>query len=150
MLDMRLYKPSDNFEDAQKYIEEMDRVIPDDPTARSIEVIAGKVVKYLLTEKGSDAFDFNYGGTSMHYRQIAPEFLPQFRREVAIDVENCERYIKDKEVSNGVEGERLHSIKLLKVVYEPRLTPTRVDVYLEIFTTYGKHACVAITSRTNS
>lgn len=149
MLDMRLYKPTGNYEDVQQYIEQMERVIPDDPTARSIEVIAGKVVKYMLTEKGSDAFDSSYGGTSMHYQQLSPEYLPQFKREVAVDVQNCERYIKEKEESNSVTGERLHSIKLLRVEYNPYITPGRVDVYLEVFTTYGKHACVAITTRTN-
>ena len=150
MIDMRLYKPSGNYEDVNFISEGMERVVPDDATATSIEVIAGKVVKYMLTEKGSDAFDPDYGGTSMHYQQISSAFLPQFRREVGIDVENCQKYIKETEIARNVEGERLLNINLLKVVYKPRVTPNRVDVYLEIITTYGKRACVAITSRTDS
>lgn len=86
MLDMRLYRPSGNYEDVQKVSEEMDRVVPDDPTASGMEIIAGKVVKFLLTEKGSDAFNPDYGGTSMHWLQIAPQSLPQFKREVFQDV----------------------------------------------------------------
>jgi len=150
MIDLRMYKPSGNFEDGQHNIEIMESVLPEDSVARSIEVIAGKVVKYMLTEKGSDAFDPEYGGTSMHYLQLSPQYLPQFKHEVLLDVQNCERYIKETEEYNNVTGERLHSIKLLRVSYEPQLLPGRVDVWLEIFTTLGKHACVAITSRTNS
>lgn len=150
MIDLRMYKPSGNFEDTRSNTEVMSAVNAEDSTATSIEVIAGKVVKYMLTEKGSDAFDADYGSTSMHYVQLSPDYLPQFKREVLIDVENCQRYIKEKETDYSVDGERLYTIELLDIRYEPWLTPGRVDVYIEIVTTYGKRACVAITSRTDS
>lgn len=148
MLDLRLYKPSGVFVDTDRNSEEMNLVYPDDPTAKSIEVIAGKVVKFMLTEKGSDAFDPDYGGTSMHYTQMSQIFFPQFKREVRTDVENCIRYIKDAEFYQDVRGELLTRVRILKIVYEPRLTPWRVDVYLEILTNYGNRAVVALNPRT--
>lgn len=148
MLDMRLYSPSGIYVDSQLVSEEMDRVVPDDPTATGMEVIAGKVVKFMLTEKGSDAFNQDYGGTSMHWLQIAPQSLPQFKREVFQDVQNCIKFLKNAELDNEVTGERLYTINLLRVAYDPRLSPNRVDVYLEIITTLGKRAVVAITPRT--
>lgn len=148
MIDMRLYEPSNEFEDIHRVTENMARVLPDDPTATSIEVIAGKVVKFMLTEKGSDAFEPEYGSISMHYRQMAPSFLPQFKREVAMDIEECYRFIKKAESLNDVEGELLEKINILKIVYDPLRTPWRVDVYIEIITTWGKHAVVSITPRT--
>jgi hypothetical protein len=150
MIDIRLYKPSGEYYDTNNSSEGMDRVVPDDAIARSIEVIAGKVVKFMLTEKGSDAFDGEYGGTSMHYQQMSQMFLPQFKREVHTDVENCEKYIKKSEIANNVSGEKLLTINVLKISYDPVRTPTRVDVFLEINTTLGKRACVAITNRTAS
>lgn len=148
MEDMRLYEPSNQYEDIYQVTENMNRVLPDDPTATSIEVIAGKVVKFMLTEKGSDAFEPEYGSISMHYQQMSPSFLPQFKREVAMDVENCYRFIKKAEAANNVEGELLAKINVLKIVYDALRTPWRVDVYIEIITTYGKHAVVSITPRT--
>ncbi len=150
MLDIRLYKPSGLYVDEKDFVELMERVVPADATAKSIEVIAGKVVKYMLTEKGSDAFNQDYGSTSMHYRHMSEMFFPQFKREVAIDVNNCMNYIKKTEFEGGVEGEKLYKINILKIVYNRKYTPDRVDVYLEVLTTYGKRACVAITNRTNS
>lgn len=148
MLDMRLYRPSGIYEDVQKVSEEMDRVVPDDPTAEGMEVIAGKVVKFLLTEKGSDAFNPEYGGTSMHWLQIAPQSLPQFKREVFQDVENCKKFLYSADLDYGVDGERLSNINILRIAYDPVRTPNRVDVYLEIITSLGKRAVVAITPRT--
>ena len=144
MLDMRLYKPSGEFTDIRRDSENMSRVLPDDPSASDIEVIAGKVVKFLLTEKGSDAFNPDYGGTSLHYLQISPAFLPQLRREVFADVDACLRFIQKAELAGEVSGERLERINIIKVHYDPKLSPNRLDVYLEIFTTRGNRAVVAL------
>ena len=128
----------------------MDRVLPDDPSAKSIEVIAGKVVKFMLTEKGSDAFNPDYGGTSMHYLQMSPAFMPQFRSEVYADVAACEAFIKNAELDSELEGEMLDHINVVQILYDPVVSPDRVDVYLEVFTTYGKRAVVSITPKTDS
>lgn len=49
MLDLRLYNPTGNYADQTNSSEYMQLVRPEDPSASGIEVIAGKVVKYLLT-----------------------------------------------------------------------------------------------------
>lgn len=149
-LDMRLYTPSGVYLDSRLVTEEMDRVAPDDPSADGIEVIAGKVVKFLLTEKGSDAFNPLYGGTSMHWRQIAPQSLPHFKREVFQDIQNCIKFLRQADFEYENEGERLKTINLLRVAYDPYRTPNRVDVYIEVITTLGKRAVVAITPRTGA
>ena len=151
MIDLRLYKPSGQYVyNTHNEVEIMDSVVPDDTTTSSIEVIAGKVVKFMLTEKGSDAFNPDYGSISMHHMQISQIYIPELRREVDVDVAYCERFLKQAEIDCNVVGEKLYKINVMDVVYKPLITPNRVDVYLEIITTYGKHACVAITNRTNS
>ena len=54
MLDLRLYSPTGNYADRNNVSEYMQLVRPDDPSALDIEVIAGKVVKFLLTSRGSE------------------------------------------------------------------------------------------------
>ena len=150
MSDMRLYCPTGVYDGVEKSSEEMGRVLPDDPVSNGIEVIAGKVVKFLLTEKGSDAFDPLYGGTSMHYKQISPAFLPQYKLEVGQDVENCLKHMLQADMEYGVEGEKLQNINLLRVAYDPITSPNRVDIYIEIITTLGKRAVVAITPKSGA
>jgi len=150
MQDIRLYKPSGVYADKKQLVEVMDSVNPDDSTAVSIEVIAGKVVKYMLTVKGSDVFNPDYGSTSMHYLHMSNLFFPQFKREVYTDVTNCENFIKKSEQSEAVTGDKLYKINVLNIVYNSNSSPDRVDVHLEILTTQGKRACVAINNRTDS
>ena len=150
MQDLRLYNPTGIYA-AREYggSEQMKLVNPEDPTAVSIEVIAGKVVKFLLTARGSDAFNPEYGGVSMHHEQISQAYIPQLTFEIHNDVEACTRFIKNAEKNYSVGGERLSHIVVRDVRYDARLTPYRVDVYLEVFTTYGKSAVVAITNNTS-
>ncbi len=150
MADMRLYCATGIYDGVEKTSEQMDRVVADDPVTTGIEVIAGKVVKFLLTEKGSDAFNPLYGGTSMHYKQISPTFLPQYKLEVFRDVENCRKFLMEADLEYEVDGEKLQTLNLLKVVYDPLRSPDRVDVYIEIITTLGKRAVVAITPRSGN
>lgn len=148
--DMRLYTATDIYEDAALTSEWMNRVHADDKITSGMEVIAGKVVKFMLTEKGSDAFNPEYGGTSMHYLQISSDYLPRYQMEVMQDLENCLKFISESEIAASVTEDRIASIKLLDVSYDQYNTPTRVDVYIEIITMQGKRAVVAITPRTGS
>ena len=132
MLDLRLYNPTGNYTDQTNSSEYMQLVRPEDPSASGIEVIAGKVVKYLLTGRGSDAFDPGYGGVSMHHTQISQAFIPQLTLEVHDDVRRCTEFIKR---TDGNDQERLLRINVLDIRYNARLSPDRVDVYLEILTT---------------
>ena len=143
MLDLRLYSPTGNYADRNNVSEYMQLVRPDDPSALDIEVIAGKVVKFMLTSRGSDAFTPEYGGVSMHHTQISQTFIPQLTLEVHDDVRRCTEFIKS---TDGNEQERLLRINVLDIRYNALLSPDRVDVYLEILTTKNNRAVVAITT----
>lgn len=143
MLDLRLYNPTGNYADQTNSSEYMQLVRPEDPSASGIEVIAGKVVKYLLTDRGSDAFDPGYGGVSMHHTQISQALIPQLTLEVHDDVRRCTEFIKR---TDGNDQERLLRINVLDIRYNARLSPDRVDVYLEILTTKNNRAVVALTT----
>ena len=143
MLDLRLYNPTGNYTDQTNSSEYMQLVRPEDPSASGIEVIAGKAVKYLLTGRGSDAFDPGYGGVSMHHTQISQAFIPQLTLEVHDDVRRCTEFIKK---TDGNDQERLLRINVLDIRYNARLSPDRVDVYLEILTTKNNRAVVALTT----
>ena len=143
MLDLRLYNPTGNYTDQTNSSEYMQLVRPEDPSASGIEVIAGKVVKYLLTGRGSDAFDPGYGGVSLPHTQISPAFIPQLTLEVHDDVRRCTEFIKK---TDGNDQERLLRINVLDIRYNARLSPDRVDVYLEILTTKNNRAVVALTT----
>ena len=143
MLDLRLYSPTGNYADRNNVSEYMQLVRPDDPSALDIEVIAGKVVKFMLTSRGSDAFSPDYGGVSMHHTQISQAFIPQLTLEVHDDVRRCTEFIKN---TDGNEQERLLRINVLDIRYNALLSPDRVDVYLEILTTKNNRAVVAITT----
>lgn len=143
MLDLRLYNPTGNYADQTNSSEYMQLVRPEDPSASGIEVIAGKVVKYLLTGRGSDAFDPGYGGVSMHHTQISQALIPQLTLEVHDDVRRCTEFIKR---TDGNDQERLLRINVLDIRYNARLSPDRVDVYLEILTTKNNRAVVALTT----
>lgn len=143
MLDLRLYSPTGNYADRNNVSEYMQLVRPDDPSALDIEVIAGKVVKFLLTSRGSDAFTPEYGGVSMHHPQISQAFIPQLTLEVHDDVRRCTEFIKS---TDGNEQERLLRINVLDIRYNALLSPDRVDVYLEILTTKNNRAVVVITT----
>lgn len=149
MFDLRFYNATGIWDTVAWTSERMENVKADAPVTKSIEVIGGKVVKYLLTSKGSDAFNPDYGGTALHHQQISPQFIPQISFEMHADVENCVAFIKAADIRDGNTGERLESAAVLDIRYDPRLTPSRLDVLIEIRTTAGKRGIVAVTERTD-
>ena len=154
MLDTRLYSATNRIvRNNEVHYEEMDLVTADSAPATSIEILANKVVKFMLTARGSDAFEPNYGGVSMHRGQICDAYLPKLRLEVLDDISRCQTYINQSEAqlaANDTESERLYTIVLRDIKYDPLVTPTRVDVYIEIISTTGKREVVAITNNTDS
>ena len=152
MIDLRFYKSVDNItKTTEVFNERMELSVSSEPVAHSIEILAGKVVKYLLTAKGSDAFDPNYGGISLHHTQMSEDYLPKFRLEVLEDLANCADYIRstsEKQLDDyDTESDRLYTINLIDIKY---VVFTRVDVYIEIISTNGKHHVVTITKNTES
>lgn len=55
----------------------------------------------------------------------------------------CTEFIKK---TDGNDQERLLRINVLDIRYNARLSPDRVDVYLEILTTKNNRAVVALTT----
>lgn len=79
----------------------------------------------------------------MHHTQISQAFIPQLTLEVHDDVRRCTEFIKR---TDGNDQERLLRINVLDIRYNARLSPDRVDVYLEILTTKNNRAVVALTT----
>lgn len=152
-MDIRLYTASGNVvKTLTQFNEQMNSVKADSIPANGIEILAGKVVKFFLTEKGSDALEPDYGGISMHHVQLSSAYLPKLRLEILDDISRCIDYIRAGEITlpDTDVSERIYSITLKKIVYQPTVTPGRLDVYLDIMSVAGKHEVVAVTSNTES
>lgn len=154
MEDLRLYKSINKItRNATEYYEEMEAVGVEATPASSVEVLAGKVVKFLLTRKGTDAFYPDYGGIALHHGQICDAYIPKLRIEMLDDIERCSDYILSGEsqlATTDTSSERLYSITLVKLEYDQLKDPGRLDVYIEITSTSGKKEVVAITNNTDS
>lgn len=152
MIDLRFYKSDNDItKTISEFYERMELSSSSEPVASSIEILAGKVVKYLLTARGSDAFDPDYGGTAFHYTQLSEAYIPKFRLEVLDDLSRCADYIRTKSEAQlsdyDTETDRLYTINLIDIKYT---ILTRIDVYIEIISTKGKHHVVTITKNTES
>lgn len=150
MIDIKLYETTGEYVDKKRTSETTVRLLPSDKTARGIEVIAGKVVKYLKTLKGTDAFNPSYGGRALQATQLAESYKSQFVLELTDDVNSCERWIKDADMADGVPGERLSTLYLRDIVFDRLKDYREIDVYIEIVTSLGKRAVVCVTGRTDS
>lgn len=153
MLDMRLYSAIDVYDDDTKTSGYTELVTPEDDSATSIEVVANKVVKFLLTSYGSDPFDPDYGGVAFTHMQISKAYLPKLKLELLDDIERCATYINKGEAAQDADddsNETLYQITLQDLSYDPYTNPTRVDAYVEITTNSNKKAVVSITNETDS
>lgn len=119
---------------------------PDDPTTTErLRVICNKVLKYLLTYRGSDAYDASYGSLAIHRKHISPALLPEIRMELLEDIADCTRYLQTAEAEKLDDSEeRLSSITLVSMNYDRQADPTRLDIYLLIQTTYGNRAVIEV------
>lgn len=108
-----------------------------DAAADALETLAGKVVRFLLTTKGTCALDLEYGGTAFSHNQISREFIPKLRLEVQRDITRCFKYIKSTEDPRDTSNRaKLGSIILREIMYNPYKT-TGCAVKIEIVTTTG-------------
>lgn len=151
-IDLRYYVSMNNVTYTRdEFYEKMVLSAIDSPVTSSIEILGSKVVKFLLTERGSDAFNPDYGGVSMHHVQLSEEDMPKFRLEVLDDIAKCTEYIINTSESqlafNDTESARLASITLVDITYA---TLAQIDVYIDILSTIGKHQVVTITKHTDS
>ena len=145
-MDIKLYKSNGNFVtplDTEFDSEQMDDSVLSDTPSSDIETIAGRVVKFLLTNIGTDLFDSEYGGYIPSYTQISQNDLPRIRLEIADDIDRCLTYITDSDRNDNATGELLQSLSLKKVVYDFS-TRNRLDIYIEIKTNLGNYALLAM------
>lgn len=152
MIDLRYYRPSENVvRTKDDFYEAMELSASDETVTSSIEILAGKVVKFLLTERGTDAFNPDYGGVALHHVQISEDYLPKLRLELLDDLARCKDYIVNTSEAqlayNDTTSDRLAILKLLDLRYTTR---SRIDAFIEIISTEGKHHVVAITENTES
>lgn len=112
---------------------------------QALQVICGKVLKYLLTNRGTDAFDPKYGGRALHRTHISETLLTEIRLELLEDIRDCLDYIKSgEEVYTDYDQEKLLSITLVGLNYNRELSPDRIEVHLLIKTTLGNNAVVQV------
>ena len=115
-------------------------------TRTQTETIAGKVLKFLLTYRGTDAFYPEYGGTALHWKNFSPSRMQEFRMELQDDIVRCIDFMRQKESSLPAGSDRLLSIQVAEITYAREADPTRLDVHLVITTAQGNMAAVRITT----
>jgi len=116
----------------------------EDIVTSGVEIIAGKVLKFLLTSKGSDPFDKEYGAYLTSFTQISESYVPRMALEVRSDIKRCQDYITREEASLPDTQEKLSHITLLKIDYNPKLIRDRVDIHIEIKTNKNNTAALRI------
>lgn len=142
MSDIKLYDPSGRFPYDDEPIEEMDNVYLGSPTVTSRkQIIANKVLKYFLTEKGSDFLDPEYGVRSLPANQVAEEYFPKFKLELEEDIRRCVEYFRKRERSGK---ERLARINLKKLRKRDKDSEGKIELVLELTTNKNNRAQVGV------
>lgn len=103
-------------------------------------VLANKVVKYLLTSKGSDTVDPDYGCRLIDFTQISKNQLSRLHMEVLDGISDCTKFIKSTEDKSLPAEDRLKSITLTDLKYGGPLSRDSVHIYLKITTMAGTQA----------
>ena len=149
MYDLRLYYNTFRFTDLQKTIELVSSNPIDDTPVEYLQTLANKVVKYLLTTLGTDIFDPSYGAYTAGITQFNQAYLPKYVFEFTNDLKRCTEFIKRTETPSQ-DGERLATIKLVKINYDYERRPDEVLRFIEISTTSNRKALVAVPKTVNS
>lgn len=118
------------------------------PAVSRLEVLTNKVVKFLLTEYGSNAFDPTYGSNWVTMTQVAQPYIPKFIITVNSDIDRCISYIKagEQDLSNSLD--KLQTVKFNGLEYstlEPTFT-TQILISITIYTTLGNKAVFSLSN----
>jgi phage baseplate assembly protein W len=113
-------------------------------SATGVEVLAGKVIKYLMTIQGTDAINPEYGCNIMTYTQIAKNDLAKFQLELISALSSCATSIKASESDVTDSSTKLDSIQLVKMVYNQGVIRDQVDIYIKITSMTGEDALLEI------
>lgn len=149
-MDIRLYRTTGNFPLSPEPIEELEGTLLSTPKVSSrSEVLANKVLKYFLTDKGTDLLDKDYGSTCFQTTQISKKYLPLFKLEVKNDVDRCLQYFQKRD--KGKERITQIILKDIKYIDNSEKTATRafldtpwVSVALEVITNKNNRASVEV------
>lgn len=143
-MDIRLYnrtdKKSSYLEDASGHV--LAESSLEHTPAEGIEVIANKVVKFLLTIKGSDILNPDYGCYLASAQIGYSSDLSLFKMELTNSVSRCAAFIKRTEPKDAAL--KLRSLQIQKIQYDSKRSPGRVDVFLKIITSSGHEAVLDI------
>lgn len=143
MRDLRIYHRTGTYDVIYTGSEEMEGGLLSEAPASEIEVLANRVVKFLLTSRGSDVFDPDYGSYLPTYTQVAQSLIPRMRLEVLEDLKRCREYIQaaDKEQDNPF---KLYSLTLKEFRYNPNTDRSRIDIFIEVVSEEGQSALLDI------
>jgi hypothetical protein len=113
------------------------------PTSGS-EVLANKVVKYLLTYRGSDAIEPYYGGTALHQTNFDESYIPQLRTMLLSDIADCISYIKSTETE--YTEYKLGDVDLVEFTYDSTSKDIQLHVHIAVYDTDGNKTPLFIKS----
>lgn len=117
------------------------------PAVSRLETITNKVVKFLLTDYGSDAFDTTYGSRWVSILQMSKSYLPKYVLTINSDIERCITYIKSGESSLPSTTEKLYTIKFNGLNFSTAELSATTEILLSItiYTTLGNKASFTLT-----
>lgn len=105
-----------------------------------LETIANKVVKYILTDRGSDMVDPTYGSS---FIPTSTTDLQRITYVVANTITSCITFIKDTERSLSNTIEKLSTINLLSVEIIDR---DKLKIRISILTTFKNYALLDVSN----
>lgn len=142
MSDVKLYNRSGRFPYDDEPIEELDKLALDsDKVTSRKEIIANKVLKYFLTEKGSDFISPEYGVRSLPVDQMSEDYFPKFKLELEEDIRRCIEYFKKTERKHR---ERLARINVKKIRKRDEESHGKIELILDVITNKNNRASVEL------
>ena len=154
-VDLKLYYNTYKYSDSFLYLdrgiewevsEEMASAPVDGKVAGYLNTLANKVVKFLLTSKGSDTINSEYGGNVSSSTWIHEGYRGRYEQELSQDIQRCISFIKSTETP-GPDNERLRAVILDKLEYLPKHRPLDVHIFLRILTTKNNVALLSFNTK---
>lgn len=106
-----------------------------------LETIANKVVKYMLTDQGSDMLEPYYG---IPQWTLVYNDMSRLTYEISNTLSKCEVYIKAGENKLPDTTEKLAKLSLVKLDASSRVT---LHVHLSILTTFNNYALLDVSKK---
>lgn len=131
--DLRYFLGTDVMYDELNENTEMATLLAKPTTAG--EVLANKVVKYLLTARGTDAIEPYYGGTALHQTAISKNYITQLRTMMLSDITDCVSYIKSTETD--YTEYKLGDVHLDNFEYSQTAKDIQLHVHISVYDVNG-------------